>query len=151
MSLQSRLKNQFASENFLWPRIKSTAFLFFILTFGIELGRIGRDSFFLSTAGPSKIPYMYLFMAVLMLVASGTYSLFVDRVRRDIFLKYLLGAGLAFSTLTGVVLKFKINIPYFPYIVFVVCVNGLGEKTCGDLSSQWKAHGRARRSFIGGI
>ena len=82
MSLLSRLKNQFQSDNFLWPRVKATALLFFTLTLGIELGRIGRDSYFLSKEGPSKIPYMYLFMSVLMLVASGSYSMIVDKIRR---------------------------------------------------------------------
>ena len=120
MSLLSRLKKQFESENFLWPRVKATALLFFTLTLGIELGRIARDSYFLSTEGPSKIPYMYLFMAVLMLLASGTYSLIVDKIRRDIFMKYLLGSGILFTFFVGISLKLNFKIPYFPFIVFCI-------------------------------
>lgn len=120
MSLLSRLRNQFKSDNLLWPRVKATALLFFTLTLGIELGRIGRDSYFLSTEGPSKIPYMYLFMSILMLIASGTYSLIVDKIRRDIFMKYLLGAGILFTCLVGVILKLDYKIPYFPFIVFCI-------------------------------
>lgn len=120
MVFWSKLKNKFASENLLWPRVKITAMTFFILTLGIELGRIGRDSYFLTTEGPSKIPYMYLFMAVLMLVASGTYSMVVDKIRRDIFMKYLIGAGVIFTFAVGLILRFQIKVPLFPFLVFCV-------------------------------
>jgi len=120
MLIWSNLKNKFASENLLWPRVKFTALLFFILTLGIELGRIGRDSYFLTTEGPEKIPYMYLFMAVLMLVASGAYSMIVDKIRRDIFMKYLLASGIIFTLVVGFILRFKIKVPLFPFLVFCV-------------------------------
>lgn len=120
MLIWSNLKNKFASENLLWPRVKFTALLFFILTLGIELGRIGRDSYFLTTEGPKKIPYMYLFMAVLMLVASGAYSMIVDKIRRDIFMKYLLASGIIFTLVVGLILRFKIKVPLFPFLVFCV-------------------------------
>lgn len=120
MLIWSNLKNKFASENLLWPRVKFTALLFFTLTLGIELGRIGRDSYFLTTEGPEKIPYMYLFMAVLMLVASGAYSMIVDKIRRDIFMKYLLASGIIFTLVVGLILRFKIKVPLFPFLVFCV-------------------------------
>ncbi len=120
MLIWSNLKNKFASENLLWSRVKATTLLFFILTLGIELGRIGRDSYFLSTEGPDKIPYLYLFMAVLMLVASGIYSMIVDKIRRDIFMKYLLVSGIIFTFVVGLILRLKIKVPLFPFLVFCI-------------------------------
>lgn len=120
MLIWSNFKNKFASDNLLWPRIKITTFTFFTLTLGIELGRIGRDSYFLTTEGPGKIPYMYLFMAVLMLVASGLYSMVVDKIRRDIFMKYLIGVGVIFTFIVGMILRFQIKVPFFPFLVFCI-------------------------------
>ena len=63
-----------------WARFAGFATCFFLLSIGIEFGRIGRDSYFLNTAGVTAIPLMYVFIAILMMATAPLYDRFVRRL-----------------------------------------------------------------------
>jgi hypothetical protein len=66
-----------------WPSFSRFAGAFFLLSLGIEFGRIGRDSYFLKTAGVGAIPLMYVLIAALMVVAAPLYARLLQRVPLD--------------------------------------------------------------------
>lgn len=53
---------------------------FFLVSAGIEFGRIGRDSYFLTTAGVAAVPMMYVYTALVMVVAAPIYDRLVHRL-----------------------------------------------------------------------
>lgn len=115
-SIEKRLNTWFGVTEFEFGRLASVGALWFLLMGGIEIGRIGRDGYFLKEAGPSQIPVMYLLNAVFMLVIYSGYSRFVDRIPRY---KFLIGmqAGTALAIL---VLRFLIpgKPSWLPAVIF---------------------------------
>ncbi|PCJ56014.1 MAG: hypothetical protein COA79_20085 [Planctomycetota bacterium] len=101
------------------PKVISFLLLFLFSIMGIEFIRIARDSYFLSTVGAQYIPYMFTFMACSMLVASGIYSVVVDKFSRLKLLIIINVMGIILSSSLYVILEIlKIEIEYLPFIVY---------------------------------
>lgn len=113
---EKKLSQWFGITEHEAPRLFTTATLWFITMAGIEIGRIGRDGYFLKEAGPEKIPYMYLLNAVFMFVIYLGYSRVVDRVARH---KFLIGMEIG-SAVAIIALRFLIPMKYWwlPYVTF---------------------------------
>ena len=101
-----------------WTRLISMSSLFFLLMMGWAFGQCGRDAFFIKTAGPDKLPYMYLINASLMVVISMFYSHVVDNVARYRFFIW------QFITSGILLLVFRGFIPFgyfwMPYALFSI-------------------------------
>ena len=78
--MRERLQRWLGVSDGEWPRFAGFATCFFLLSIGIEFGRIGRDSYFLNTAGVSAIPLMYVFIAILMMATAPLYDRYVRRL-----------------------------------------------------------------------
>lgn len=78
--LSHRLRKALGIQEGEWPRFKLFAAAFFMVSVGVEFGRIGRDSYFLKEAGVSAIPLMYVFIAVLMVTVAPLYDRFSERM-----------------------------------------------------------------------
>lgn len=76
-----------------WPRFFLFALSFFVLSAGIEFGRIGRDSYFLTVSGVEDIPLMYVYIAVFMVFSAPIYGRFVERMSPDRLMGTLQLAG----------------------------------------------------------
>jgi AAA family ATP:ADP antiporter len=102
-----------------WGLVGPLAFLLFLITTGIEVGRIGRDSYFLTVAGASDIPKMYLFIALISLLLAAGYSVLVPRFEpKRILVAILFPAGVL-SGAVGIALMNQWNPPpVFPYLLF---------------------------------
>lgn len=101
-----------------WTRTLAMSSLFFLLTLGWAFGRCSRDAFFIKTAGPDKLPYMYLITAGLMVVTSILYSRLVDTMARHRFfiLQLLASSGLVLAVWVTIPLKY----PFLPYALFSI-------------------------------
>lgn len=104
-----------------WPRAATVSACFFIISLGLELGRIGRDCYFLSHAGAEKIPFMYMVIAALMVVISPLYSYLIDEVNHDSLLRWLAGSGAGITLAAWLLIRSGIAVDsMLPYIVFCV-------------------------------
>lgn len=102
------------------PRVLSVGFLFVLVTAGVELGRIGRDSYFLTQVGADKIPLMYVIIAGLMLLISFLYGRFVDRFSSEKLMIFIQMTGiLGMFGLWGILTFSTMKIELLPYIMFV--------------------------------
>lgn len=115
-SFEKKLNQWFGVTEFEFGRLVAVGTLWFLLMGGIEIGRIGRDGYFLKEAGPSKIPVMYLLNAVFMLVIYSGYSRLVDRVARH---KFLIGMQIA-TAVAILTLRFLIpaRFEWLPAVIF---------------------------------
>lgn len=95
--------------------------LVFLLTAGIELGRIGRDSYFLTVAGADDIPLMYIFIALLTFFASVIYGKILGRVHNA---KLMIGFQALGSLAAFSCWIYLLLVPQpaaaFPFILFCV-------------------------------
>lgn len=115
-SLEKKLNQWFGVTEFEFPRLLAVGSLWFLLMGGIEIGRIGRDGYFLKEAGPSQIPLMYLLNAVFMLVIYSVYSRLVDRVARHKFL-----IAMQIATAAGILilrLLIPTKLAWLPAVIF---------------------------------
>jgi hypothetical protein len=78
--VRERLQRWLGISDGEWARFAGFAACFFLLSIGIEFGRIGRDSYFLNTAGVAAIPLMYVFIAILMMATAPLYDRYVRRM-----------------------------------------------------------------------
>lgn len=91
--MRERLRVSLAITPAEWPRFALFAVSFFLLSAGIELGRIGRDSYFLTEIGVEAVPLMYVYTAILMVVIAPIYGRFVERISPDRMMMTLQIAG----------------------------------------------------------
>jgi ATP:ADP antiporter, AAA family len=118
MNLETIRKKMNVSLN-EWARVVSVSALFFTISTGLELGRIGRDCYFLSIAGADKIPFMYMAVAVIMLILSPVYSRFLGEVNGDGLLRKMASGGALGMASLWFSIRFASGIfPTLPYIVF---------------------------------
>ncbi len=117
--MRDRLQTLLGIEPHEWRRFSAFALYGFLVAVGIEFGRIGRDSYVLTTVGVEAIPLMYVLIAVLMVAAAPLYDRLVHGVSPDrLMIGFQVFGGLTLLLLwTGVSLPSTPS-PWLPYLVF---------------------------------
>ena len=74
---------------------------FFLISFGMAFGRIGRDALFIQEVGAGGLAIIYICNAVVIVLVSAVYARFYDRISRSSLLVVLLlgSAGLVSALL----------------------------------------------------
>lgn len=103
------------------PRFWRMGYLFLLLSAGFEIGKIGRDTFFITRVGPEQIPYMYLFIALGVFVLSAIYSRFLATKKRDRLMMGIQAGGFLFSAGFWYVVQFSPGAwEYSPHVLYCV-------------------------------
>ncbi len=98
------------------PAVIWVGLLYFSLMLGWGVGSAGRNALFVKEIGPDKLPYLYIFNAILLVAISNIYSRFVDRICRYRLLIGLL--ILSAVSLLGLRLVIPLNFYLLPYVIF---------------------------------
>lgn len=102
-----------------WPRVIGFSAAFMLLSIGVEFGRIGRDSYFLTEAGVEAIPLMYVLIAVLMVASAPLYDRLVHRIAPDRLLIIMQATGGAAALLVWLEIVLDDNPSrVVPYLLF---------------------------------
>jgi ATP/ADP translocase len=110
-----------------WPRVVPFATGFFLITGGVELGRVARDAYFLNQVGARAIPYMYVLIAVVMVAASTAYAPLQRRLPAHVLLNRMqAGGALALVGLSAVLALSPAPPGLLPYAVFCAVEAYLG-------------------------
>jgi len=101
-------------------------FLYLMMVVGAFItGRIIRDTLFLSRGDIQYLPYMYVWVAVVMAALGATYSQFADRFRRDRLILAVTSLLLVAILVSRYVLRFEPGWFYPVFYVFVEVMGGL--------------------------
>lgn len=101
-------------------------FLYLMLAVGAFItGRIARDSLFLSRYDVSYLPYMYVWVAVVMGLSSYAYSHFADRFQRDRLVLVLTSFLLAGVLIARAILALESSWFYPVLYVYIEVMGGL--------------------------
>jgi TLC ATP/ADP transporter len=109
------------------PRALPFSVAFWLIAAGIELGRVGRDSYFLDAVGAGPIPYMYVLLAPLMVAAAIGYSGVIQRLAPHVVLIGLCAGGAVGLVVLWSTLTFgRAPAARLPYVVFCAVEAYLG-------------------------
>ena len=119
--MRERLQRWLGIADGEWVRFAGFATCFFLLSIGIEFGRIGRDSYFLNTAGVAAIPLMYVFIAILMVAMAPVYDRYVRRVSTpQLMIALQVGGAVGLGALWLAIALLPTPPKALPYLLFPV-------------------------------
>ncbi|MBL8021467.1 MAG: HEAT repeat domain-containing protein [Leptospirales bacterium] len=72
-----------------WPRVRSMAWLCFMLMAALAIGRSARDAFFIKNAGVESLPFVYVINGLLVATIAAIYTRVVHRLSLTRFLGVL--------------------------------------------------------------
>jgi ATP/ADP translocase len=101
------------------PRAVPFTVTLWLISAGVEVGRVGRDSYFLDAVGAGPIPYMYMLVAPLMIAAAIAYGRVIQQLPPHVILAGLCAGGAGGLVVLWSSLTFAgTATPWLPYVVF---------------------------------
>ncbi len=117
--MRERLQRWLGIADGEWARFAGFSMCFFLLSIGVEFGRIGRDSYFLKEAGVAAIPLMYVFIALLMVAMAPAYDRYARRMSPPNLMMALQIGGAAALALLWLAMTLLPTPPRaLPYVLF---------------------------------